>query len=1151
MEPSTRSDRSPRPDPEISSAADEDRGRQTDVNVSAISDTNQGWRSFVGRAALQGISYLFGEHNDPLRGVVTEPDGRTSSVPADLFGDVRTHVSVDPPEENSPDAHRNRRVGGASSLSGGRSPGPPVDEVFAVLDQEREQKKLVRRIRKLERKKLKKEAAAPKADGGDDDSTDSAPRHASNNGGVPFEAEASTIPHQEDIKDFKHDGRRGKGSVPKDPEAAAVTPDRATRRSRAVEVSVDDQRVGALLDNLEKGNISSEELVDVLRHLTGHDVSPSAEIEALATRMAKHESKHGALTPRRKAIDADAEKQALHVQRQLMRDPNSRPAALNTSPRRKKDMKVAAKKALATLVRDDESSGDESLASGDFICGDCGYGKDDCDCGTICGDCGYANCDGNCDASSNGSSDGDSGNGWSGSYDKSFVASEDDESCDSEGFKLVTSRKKSNRGGGANGRTPSKKKLTQLARRSGQKVSKSASKPESSGCSAGCNCALKQDQFLPSGKSATSTVPTFASYTTGTGTSPDPSEAVESEESEESEEVSGEFTESSDRHDLRNADLIESSTPNVSFLSLGAAKLREMTYDIVPGLELTTAETEVAALERLVRTATGYQDQRDRMVGQGSSKPKSSELLTPFAHDLSVESKASLSAEKKEDIVSHYNQNTERFDNIAKHCIRFDLREVCYVFAVLPGVDINMSLEKLRSTPLEKLIDLKKKAKYIWEAWASLTVDEVGFMQRLLNYHPQMQITVRDSNSILFKYLHNMQRQELRTTVDRTYDKAFADQERRGALTYAFALLRKVNCGTAATRLILDSHRKKICETGPSFFNNGENMAVIQEYFVNIILDPLTAMDHFGPSEVDFLKETMKFLAKSSCPAFAKPFEEKMQARTLSKVTSGGILTYSSRDQRTSIEKSNEIKDLLDEAVTLYDLLMLTSEYTTSKGKSLNAFVSSRYEAAGCKCFNCGEPGHSVKDCKDEKNEARIAANKKKYDEEKAAKKSNGGVPKRDPSGNNGGGGAGGGNGNRQQKSHMEKKKGGKTYVAFKCMKCGGDNGRWTNHTTKHHKKALEDTSFCMSKASPQHAGSELMKEKKLKSYPLQKDKDDTKAATAPKSADAREAWKQYKKEDDALAEKQAIVDPASDEYADLSKERQVLTAAFEAAHFQ
>ncbi|KAL7459421.1 hypothetical protein ACHAWC_011182 [Mediolabrus comicus] len=519
MEPSTRSDRSPRPDPENSSAADEDRGGQTDPNVSAISDTNQGLRSFMGRAALRGISYLFGEHNDPLRGVVTEPDGRTSSVPADLFGDVRTHVSVDPPEENSPDAHRNRRVGGASSLSGGRSPGPPVDEIFAVLDQEREQKKLVRRIRKLERKRLKKEAAAAEAAGGDEDSTDSVPRHASNNGGVPFEAEASTIPHQEDIKDLKHDGRRGKGSVPKDPEAAAVTPDRATRRSRAVEVSVDDQRVGALLDNLEKGNISSEELVDVLRHLTGHDVSPSAEIEALATRMAKHESKHGALTPRRKAIDADAEKQALHVQRQLMRDPNSRPAALDPSPRRKKDMKVAAKKALATLVRDDESSGDESLASGDFICGDCGYGKDDCDCGTICGDCGYADCDGNCDASSNGSSDGESGNGWSGSYDKSFVASEDDESCDSEGFKLVTSRKKSNRGGGANGRTPSKKKLKQLARRSGQKVSKSASKPESSGCSAGCNCALKQDQFLPSGKSATSTVPTFASYTTGTGTS--------------------------------------------------------------------------------------------------------------------------------------------------------------------------------------------------------------------------------------------------------------------------------------------------------------------------------------------------------------------------------------------------------------------------------------------------------------------------------------------------------------------------------------------------------------------------------------------------------------------------------------------------------
>jgi hypothetical protein len=1144
MEPSTRSDCSPRPDPEISSAADEEHGRQTDPNVSAISDTNGGLRSFMGRVALQGISYLFGEHNDPLRGVVTEPEGRASSVPADLFGDQRTHVSVDPPEENSPNALRSRRAGGASSFSGGRSPGPPLDEIYANLDQEREQKRLVRRIKKMERKKLKKEAAAVKADGGDEDSKDS--RHDSNNGGVPFEAEASTIlPHRSgDVKDAKRDGRS------QDPEAAAVTPDRATRRSRAVEVSANDQRVSALLDNLKyyKGDISGEEVVNLIRQLTGHDVSDAAEVEARATRMALHESEHGPHTPRRKAIDADEEKQVLHVQGQLLRDPTSRPAALDTPRRKKKDMKVAAKKALATLVDDDESSGEESLASGDYICADCGHGKDDCDCGTICGDCGYAGCDGKCDVSSNGSSDDESGNGWSGSYDKSFIASEDDESCDSEGFRLVVSRKK---GGGANGRPLSKKKLKQLARRNGQKVSKSSSsKHESSGCSAGCNCALKRDQFLPSGKSATSTVPTYDSYTSA-GTSTDPSEAVESEESEESEEVSEEFTERSDRHNLRNADLIESSTPNVSFLSLDAAKLKEMTYDIVPSLELTTAEVEVAALARLSRTATGYQDQRDRMVGQGSSKPKSGELLTPFSHDLSVESKACLSAEKKEDIVTHYNQNTERFDNIAKHCVRYDLREVCYVFAILPGVDINMPLVKLRSTDLEKLIDLKKKAKYIWEAWASLTVDEVGFMQRLLNYHPQMQITVRDSNSILYKYLHNMQRQELRNTVDRTYEKAFADAERRGALTYAFALLRKVNCGTAATRLILDSHRQKICETGPSFFNNGENMAAIQEYFVNIILDPLTAMDHFGPSEVDFLKETMKFLSKSSCPAFAKPFAEKMQARTLSKVTSGGILTYSSRDRRTSIEKSNEIKDLLNEAVTLYDLLMFTSEYETAKGKSINAYASSRYEAAGCKCFNCGKPGHAVKDCPDEKNEARIAANKKKYDEEKAAKKSNGGgVPNRDTSGNSSGGGAGSGNGNSQQKSHTEKKKGGKTYVAFKCMKCGGDHGRWTNHTTKHHTKAMEDPSFCMSKASPQHDGSKLMKEKKLKSYPLQKDKDDTKAATVPKSADAREAWKQYKKEDDALVEKQAIVDPSSDEYANLSKERQTLTAAFEAAHF-
>ncbi len=645
MEPSTRSDRSPRPDPEISSAADEERGGQPDINASAISDTNPGWISFVGRHAVQGVSYLLGYHNDPLRGVVTEANGRSSSIPADLFGDVRTHVSMDPPEETSPNSPRNRRVGGVSSVPG-RSVGPPIEEVFADLDQERREKALINKVKKMEKKKRRKAAAAAAA--ASDEDSDDWMRHRSNNGGVPFDAEASTIPHRSE--DIQRDGRRGRTSDPRDPEAAAVTPDRVTRRSRAVEVSVDDKRVNALIDNLENGNISSEELVDVLRHLTGHDVSPSAEIEALATRMAVHESKHGPHTPRRKAIDADEEKQALHVQGQLMRDPKSRPAALNTTRGRKKNMNVAAKQALATLLaRDDASSarsyGEESCESGDFECGDCG-----CD-----------DCDGNCDASSNGSSDAESGNGWSGSYDKSFVASEDDESCDSEGFRLVASRKKSNRGGVTNGRTPSMKKLKQLARRSGQKVSKSASKPESSGCSAGCNCALKKDQFLPSGKSATSTMPTFASYTTGTST--DHSETVKSEE--ESVEESEEFTESSDRFDLRNADLISTSTPNVSFLSLGAAKLREMTYDIVPSLELATAETEVGALERLERTATGYQDQRDRMVGQGHSKPKSSELLTPFAHDLSVEqSKGSLSAEKKEDIVSHYNQNTERRDSI-------------------------------------------------------------------------------------------------------------------------------------------------------------------------------------------------------------------------------------------------------------------------------------------------------------------------------------------------------------------------------------------------------------------------------------------------------------------------------------------------------
>ena len=184
----------------------------------------------------------------------------------------------------------------------------------------------------------------------------------------------------------------------------------------------------------------------------------------------------------------------------------------------------------------------------------------------------------------------------------------------------------------------------------------------------------------------------------------------------------------------------------------------------------------------------------------------------------------------------------------------------------------------------------------------------------------------------------------------------------------------------------------------------GENVLVLSQTAKNIC----QRLSEVNSLPTDAATDILEGLVKASHVDFSKTFSHLL---TLSNQT---ILSFGSLKNKTVMEK---ITLFLTEAEDLY--IVYTVNGTWKYKHATSYYTGERVDLI---CFNCGKVGHSVRDCKEPRDQARIDKSVAQFRE----KKNSGGAFRNNGSGGRGSGGyqGGRGNGGYQRKSFNKPKEG-------------------------------------------------------------------------------------------------------------------------------
>ena len=593
---------------------------------------------------------------------------------------------------------------------------------------------------------------------------------------------------------------------------------------------------------------------------------------------------------------------------------------------------------------------------------------------------------------------------------------------------------------------------------------------------------------------------------------------------------------------------LTTAIPNVSFRSEEAATRRRtegVTSQLVNLKPGDFAEVALPKAQRLKPGDNGYREQREELLCKGKCAPKESAKLGGWDYDVhtvhSKGSKTSGSTSSSDESVKAYTSNAKKFRAIKKHLIEYDLMQVVYIFKPKDGIkSADLSNEELTAMSLEDIVDVKATASFrdLFDHWATAPMEEIELTQRIYNLHPAVEDVDRESSNILYQVVKHHLTDDFQDSVDRAYKKTFSEERGAvGGISYLFAVLRKVLIGTRGSVDTLFADFKKFTTTGPAFLNNGENIAGLAYYLKTVLIEPIASMEGFDASRGDPIGDLLQGLSKSSCPVFAKSFENKYSDHIQSKVSTVGALHFRTAEVLSAREIADKMNDILEDAQSYFDLLVARNEYVTKSGKTLSFNVGRLSEndfvKAGCRCFNCGGP-HRLDACPEAHVEARIKKNRDEYMRQKQQKRSGGGdsstIPTRDTSGSTNGGGGG------APKPDFRKRKGN---VQFKCATCN----RWGNHITECHKYAKKvgpAFSMARAKAHANHPGVKML-------LASQEGSDTEKKDVEKKDA---KAFDEFNEKWQTLQAKLSTQPTGSELHTELTAEIQALTANFRAQNF-
>jgi hypothetical protein len=317
--------------------------------------------------------------------------------------------------------------------------------------------------------------------------------------------------------------------------------------------------------------------------------------------------------------------------------------------------------------------------------------------------------------------------------------------------------------------------------------------------------------------------------------------------------------------------------------------------------------------------------------------------------------------------------NYAKIEDAQKHSISYDFMEIVLVRKVEDS-----SASDLWDKYGEETINL-------FEDWTHLTIKEVKEWQADINR--QGGDENRRSSAWLLAYLRNSCTQELRDGIKDAFE-ALESFERGGA-TYLYLIMSHMFQMTTDVVTALKSVVTRFGRDGIAKIK-GENVFLAAKQLTAVVKS-LARVDALSDEAVS---DIMDGLAKGSVTKFTEVFKldsTLYRSRQTSTTYTGGSQTA-----------LGVILLTLGKATDLYNSLSTGNHWHIPSGR-----VHS--------CWNCNGD-HGVNKCKEPKDQARIAANKKKWEEEKQKKS---GHP-----GTGSGSGSGRSSGNQYERSRFGGKKG-------------------------------------------------------------------------------------------------------------------------------
>ena len=249
----------------------------------------------------------------------------------------------------------------------------------------------------------------------------------------------------------------------------------------------------------------------------------------------------------------------------------------------------------------------------------------------------------------------------------------------------------------------------------------------------------------------------------------------------------------------------------------------------------------------------------------------------------------------------------------------------------------------------------------IWQDWDVLTLNQVRRWQYSVN--KRFSTGDRIASNWLMTFVSDSSTDSLRTAVLKKYEKLESTQ--KGGVIYLYLTLCEMFQMSREVEEAMFKFLDIFKRTGVSRFT-GENVLVVQEEVTGVC----KRLDSIGALRSEHVMDVLQGLGICSNTKFRDMFKHLKQTAELNNLT---VLLPSVPPDAGPME---QIEAVLEKAVDHYDLLCTAGLWNkTSRGGSA---LQSIVDAVNI-CWNCGEKGHTARQCKKPKDPETFNKNRKAW----------------------------------------------------------------------------------------------------------------------------------------------------------------------------